>query len=176
MWVRSHQLFIPACIWNCLNVTLCLVFRWISCSSNRKWSWLRVRKQTHTGKFWCFNATQRSYRSYLNLSARWLRKQQQVRGEEHHGPERLLRCGGERLPEPAVLRAPEALHHPRPGQLRTGDHHHHQAAQVHVLLLPLLSTGSEWRCFQNSRISLHSFQEIRFEWDRLTDRWEEIVV
>lgn len=76
-----------------------------------------------------------------------LRKQQQVWSAEHRGPERVLRRGGERLSESAVLRPPAALQHPHPGQLRAGGHHCHQAAQVHVLLLPLLSTRGEQNSF-----------------------------
>lgn len=72
-----------------------------------------------------------------------LRKQQQVWSAQHFGPERVLRRGGERLSESAVLRPPAALQHPHPGQLWAGGYHCHQAAQVHVLLLPLLSTRGE---------------------------------
>lgn len=61
-------------------------------------------------------------------SPRWFRKQQQVWGAQRHGPERVLRRRGERLPESAVLRPHALLHHPRPGQLRARDHHRHQAA------------------------------------------------
>lgn len=39
-----------------------------------------------------------------------------------------------------MLWAHALLHYPRPGQLRAGDHHRHETAEVHVLLLPLLST------------------------------------
>lgn len=88
--------------------------------------------------------------SSCSYSPGWLRKQQQVRGTELRGPERILRGGGERLSESAVLRAPEALQHPHPRQLRPGGHHHHQAAQVHVLLLPLLSTRGEWNLLRLS--------------------------
>lgn len=77
------------------------------------------------------------------FSPRRLWKQQQVWSAEHGGPERVLRRGGERLSESAVLWAPAPLQHPHPGQLWAGGHHRHQAAQVHVLLLPLLSTRGE---------------------------------
>lgn len=84
------------------------------------------------------------------FSPRRLRKQQQVWSAKHRGPERVLRCGGERLSESAMLRPPAPLQHPHPGQLWPGGHHHHQAAQVHVLLLPLLSTRGELNRFGSS--------------------------
>lgn len=86
-------------------------------------------------------------RTFHLCSPRRLRKQQQVRSPQQPGPECVLRRGGERLSEPTVLWSPAPLHHPRPGQLWTGGHHCHQAAEVHVLLLPLLSTRGEWNGF-----------------------------
>lgn len=71
-------------------------------------------------------------------------KQQQVRSPQLHGSERVLRRRRERLPEPTVLWPAALLHHPRPRQLRTRDHHRHQTAQVHVLLLPVLFARGEW--------------------------------
>lgn len=78
------------------------------------------------------------------LSSRRFWKQQQIRGPQQLGSERVLRRRGKRLSEPAVLRPHALLQHPRPWQLWTGGDHRHQAAQVHVMLLPLLSPRGGW--------------------------------
>ena len=139
--------------------------RWISYSSNRKLNLLKVeyvnmhlllRKNSSTHCHCRVSvATILSSRTVCPCSPCWFRKQQQVWSPQLLGPERVLRRGGERLSESTVLRSPALLHHPRPGQFRTRDHHCPQATQVHVLLLPLLSTRGEWNHFPTCSLCIH---------------------